>query len=381
MLITQILDTWAHACEAKSVSWSLYRETLLCAHGYPEFPPSLTCANVAIPEGELPPLPEAWEMKKMGPARIAFLQNGKQILTLDILPKAQWPGVSETRKGYPVIRDHCDYLADRFGDYENGLTDSIGCGLTAREKAALKEHQKRCVQALRFVQELSREKGLRYYLLAGSVLGAVRHGGFIPWDDDIDIGIRAEDRDVFEKCVKEALPRRLPEGFTLMQCGENLPYPRMFSKICYEGRCCIDLWPLVPTRESGPGAKFTWVFSKIITKVHYRKIGAEVTHYAKPARLLAMCMTDGMALRLARHNERKGIPKNLPAYINLYSVYSREKETIKRIWLDTPATAQFEGIRVPVVGCTDAYLTHLYGDYMTLPAPWNRGSRHFERFN
>lgn len=281
---------------------------------------------------------------------------------------------------YPVFSGYLTYLADVYGDYENGLFDEIGCGLTVEDKLALKEHQAKCKEALAFVNNLSEEFGLQYYLLAGSVLGPVRHGGFIPWDDDIDIGVRIEDLAHFEALVKEHLPSRLPEGFKLMQSGANNPYPRMFSKICYDGRCCIDLWPLVPTYTDGFRAKLTWYFAKIITKVHYKKIGQKVTRFVKIVNLMSFFMSDKLVMWLARQNESKYKNKNTPAYINLYSIYRRNKETILREWLDEKATANFDGIAVPVVGCTEAYLTHLYGDYMSKPAPWKRASRHFARF-
>lgn len=281
---------------------------------------------------------------------------------------------------YPVFSNHRDYLTEVYGDYEMGLFDKIGCSLTAEDKIALKEHQERCKEALLFVKNLSEEFDLRYYLLAGSVLGPVRDGGFIPWDDDIDIGIRIEELARFEELVKEHLPSRLPKGFTLMQPGANNPYPRMFSKICYEGRCCMDLWPLVPTYTDGLRAKLTWYFAKIITKVHYKKVGHKVSRFVKLVNLMSFFMSDKMVMWAARYNERKDAKKNTPAYINLYSIYRREKETILREWLDQEATADFDGITVPVVGHTEEYLTHLYGNYMAKPAPWKRASRHVERF-
>ena len=281
---------------------------------------------------------------------------------------------------YPVFSNHRDYLTEVYGDYEKGLFDEIGCSLTAEDKIALKEHQERCKEALLFVKNLSEELDLRYYLLAGSVLGPVRDGGFIPWDDDIDIGIRIEELARFEELVKEHLPSRLPKGFTLMQPGANNPYPRMFSKICYEGRCCMDLWPLVPTYTDGLRAKLTWYFAKIITKVHYKKVGHKVSRFVKLVNLMSFFMSDKMVMWAARYNERKDAKKNTPAYINLYSIYRREKETILREWLDQEATADFDGITVPVVGHTEEYLTHLYGNYMAKPAPWKRASRHVERF-
>lgn len=280
----------------------------------------------------------------------------------------------------PVFSGYGEYLEMLYGDYENGLTDAIGCGLTAKEKEELRRHQEKSFEALRFLQELSREFGLRYYLLAGSVLGAVRHGGFIPWDDDIDVGIRIEELDEFEKIVKEQLPRRLPEGFSLKQSGANNPYPRMFSKICYDGRCCIDLWPLVPTYTDGLRAKFLWYFGKLITKLHYLKIGHPINRFETIVKPAARILSDRQVMAMARHNERKYSKRQTPAYINLYSIYRRPKETIQRQWLDQKATALFNGLEVPVVGDTEAYLTHLYGDYMLFPPPWKRASRHVERF-
>ena len=280
---------------------------------------------------------------------------------------------------YPVFSGYREYLAAAFGDYEKGLFDEIGTGLTVAEKEELKNHQARCFEALSFLQEVSREFGLRYYLLAGSVLGAVRHGGFIPWDDDIDVGIRIEELEHFESVIRDNFSR-LPEGFTLMQSGANNPYPRMFSKICYNGRCCIDLWPLVPTYRSGFKAVYHWYFGKIITKIHYHKIGHTVGKFHTIARLGGLVMNDRMVMALARRNERRYAGRSTPAYINLYSIYHRSKEAIDRTWLDDGATALFNGLEVPVVGHTDSYLTHLYGDYMAFPAPWKRGSRHVVRF-
>lgn len=282
--------------------------------------------------------------------------------------------------GYPVFFECESYLREVYGDYEEGLFDEIGCGLTTEEKNELKIHQQHCREALAFIQALSDEFNLRYYLLAGSVLGCVRHSGFIPWDDDIDIGIRIEDLSKFETFVKEYLPKRLPEGFSLMQPSPNFQYPRMFSKICYKGRCCVDLWPLIPTYNEGLKAEFLWYFAKITTKVHYKKIGHQTTGFRKIVNTLSFFLTDKTVLAFAKHNERRYVEKQPPAYINLYSIYSRSKETIPRSWLDEKATAKFIDLEVPIVGCTDLYLTHLYGDYMIAPPPWKRTSYHVDRF-
>ena len=374
--MTETLKIWA---ELWPHPWCLYRETLLCANGLDAFPPYLSQGQIAISTGDLPrlqalSLPEGWSLRA---DCTAIEAAGTVLLTLDLL--SEFPETAEVicdGVSWPVPESFREYLEDTYGDYEKGLFDEIGVGLTAPEKEALKAHQEKCREALAFLQSLSQELGLRYYLLAGSVLGAVRHGGFIPWDDDVDIGIRMEDLEWFEAQVKA----HLPEGFTLEQPAPNHPYPRMFSKICYEGRCCIDLWPLVPIPFQGLRAKFTWFFGKLIAKMHYCKIGYPVPKHGRLAKVCSSFLSDRAIMNLALWNQHRDTGK-APAYINLYSVYSRQKETIPLIWLDTPATASFEGLEVPVVGCTHEYLTHLYGDYMTRPAPWKRASRHFERFH
>ena len=477
------LAVWANACDFAGIRWYLFREALLCAQGYGEFPETLKWAQIAVfgedfsrlAEQVFSKLPDTWKLETINlgaqDPELIFYQNGEPVLEVCVLYGAadttqidaayarllrifrksdqlrlwnkvgnlfsfyertvgkyiqrkaerlsgeSYPQLINMLHGtgkeaavysdilevplaapiarslfsdvlmlrcgkheYPVFSGYKEYLAQKYGDYKAGINDDIGCGLTVEEKEQLRAHQERCFEALSFLQDISKEFDLQYYLLAGSVLGCVRHGGFIPWDDDIDIGIRIDKLKKFEEVVKEQLPLRLPEGFALVQSGPNNPYPRMFSKICFEGRGCIDLWPLVPTYEDGLKAKFLWYFGKLITKVHYGKIGYKVTKYRKIVNLLCKVMTDHMIMALARYNERKYAKRKTPAYINLYSIYRREKETIKREWLDDEATAKFRDLEVPVVGCTDAYLTHLYGDYMAFPAPWKRASRHSERF-
>ena len=371
MMIRKTLNKWAEICP---VPWCLTRETLLCANGLEEFPEALNYAQVAVKAVDFQKIAELstpWTAKRAG-EKVEFYDGDQLVLTAEAVDQ---DGDTVMVGGYPAPVHYRKYLEETYGDYENGLRDDIGVGLTVEEKISLKAHQEKCREALAFVEELSQKFGLRYYLLAGSVLGAVRHGGFIPWDDDVDIGIRIEDIEKFEELVKA----HLPDQFTLVQAAAGDPYPRMFSKICHEGRCCIDLWPLVPIQNDGWKAQFTWFFSKLIAKVHYCKIGYPVAKHSKLAKICSLFLTDKAAMALARWNERKDLGK-APSYINLYSVYSRSKETIPNSWLDTPARENFEGLNVPVVGCTNDYLTHLYGDYMKFPASWKRASRHFERF-
>ena len=410
----EILLWWKKKCDVNEIPWYLYGESLLCLNGLQDFYEAQESIQVAVLSKDYKKLekkvfsviPKAWRYKKqksrIGISNVKLYKKRQILLSITILfdndtnyydvdisdkygyLKKEW--FTDTKYleyqdvKIPVFGGYKDFLYLVYGDYEKGLFDEFGVGLRVEEKEELREHQERCKEALLFLKNLSVEFKLRYYLLAGSVLGAERHQGFIPWDDDIDIGIRVEDLDYFESIVKKYLSERLPEGFSMEQRSAFYPYPRMFSKICYKGRCCIDLWPLVPVYTGAFRLAFTWFFARFITKIHYVKIRYSKVKYKKMIKVCSLFIKDETVIKLARKNERKYINRKTPAYINLYSIYSRKKELILREWLDDSEERTFEGITVPVVGNTKAYLMQLYGNYMELPLPWKRSSCHIEYF-
>jgi lipopolysaccharide cholinephosphotransferase len=84
-------------------------------------------------------------------------------------------------------------------------------GLQAKELSILKE-----------IDALCKKHGIEYWLDGGTCLGAVRHKGFIPWDDDIDIAMRLEDLPRFIEFAQKELPRNL-----FVQTRESDPTSRL----------------------------------------------------------------------------------------------------------------------------------------------------------
>lgn len=86
------------------------------------------------------------------------------------------------------------------------------------------------------IDALCRREGLTYFLHSGTCLGAVRHGGFIPWDDDIDIGMPLADYRRF----LEIAPELLPEGYSVHTLHNTPNYPMFFAKVFKDGTRFID---------------------------------------------------------------------------------------------------------------------------------------------
>jgi len=102
----------------------------------------------------------------------------------------------------------------------------MGFDLKTRREVPLSETQKLILEIFKHVKTLLDRQSVEYYLLGGSLLGAVRHQGFIPWDDDIDIGIEREKYEF----VLESIQKELPEHLEL-RTYKNNAYHYYFSRI------------------------------------------------------------------------------------------------------------------------------------------------------
>ena len=79
--------------------------------------------------------------------------------------------------------------------------DNRQCGDTV-----LRQSQLVMLRILKTVDSICKENNISYWLDSGTLLGAARHGGFIPWDDDIDIMMLREDYELFKEIAKKELP-------------------------------------------------------------------------------------------------------------------------------------------------------------------------------
>ena len=103
--------------------------------------------------------------------------------------------------------------------------------------------QEKIFEIMKAFDRICRENGLHYYMLGGTMLGAVRHNGFIPWDDDADFGLPRKE---YEKLL--TLPEEcFPEGFRLRHFVKEEGVPYAFIRLEDERTTCVE------ARRSGSG--------------------------------------------------------------------------------------------------------------------------------
>lgn len=80
------------------------------------------------------------------------------------------------------------------------------------------------------IKSICEKHGIHFCLIGGSLLGAIRHDGFIPWDDDIDIGMKRSDYELFLQTAQKELPKNLFVQTSLSDPGRNIEYCQIRNK-------------------------------------------------------------------------------------------------------------------------------------------------------
>ena len=260
--------------------------------------------------------------------------------------------------------------------------------LNEEQLKKLKELELEC---LRTLISLCEQNDLRWCLAGGSLLGAVRHQGFIPWDDDIDLVMPRRDYDVLCRL-------KMPEPYFL-QCLKTEPACGiLFAKLMNTDTVyiessrrhmdihhgvCVDIFPVDYYPEQGLPDLWQWGLHMLMhyrmrslyADAHrirplYRKIGAElcmaVSKLILPDAQKAMIWYE----QKLRHAERSS------KVIVTGGAYDR-KDIYRISWLGFCRKALFEGIPVNIPVHYDEILRQTYGCYMELPPAEERKGHHF----
>lgn len=241
------------------------------------------------------------------------------------------------------------------------------------------------LEMMKEFHEFCVENDISYYMLGGTMIGAIRHKGFIPWDDDIDIGIPRKDYEKLLSIDKSKLPINLE----IISYKSNKKYPFAFAKLFNKnttlienttngliGGVYIDLFPIDGAGVNRKIAKYHFKLIKLNNSFLWFSQNNDETIGIKK-------YVKAIAKFIGVDFWQKSIDKVLKLYSyeksnyigNLLGVYN-EKEIVPKSYFGTPKLYEFEDTKFYGMEKYDEYLKNIYGDYMKLPPIDKQKSHH-----
>ena len=254
-------------------------------------------------------------------------------------------------------------------------------------RLSLRELQLLQFHTMKLVHEVCVDEGINYYMIGGTLLGAIRHKGFIPWDDDIDIAMMRQDFDRFNEIFAENFD---PSKFFLQSYYSDRDFRPAMMRVCikntiqdlkseYHHRNCkntyVDIFPL----DNVPDSKSERVYHSKMLRLIDRFIDLKLYHIYEhnskftilnkkivsiilsiiPLKLLQTARIKCMTLYKDQQTE---------CVASTVSKYGYLKQVMSRDIYGTPQLYEFEDTHFYGVEQYDRYLQHLFGkDYMKVP--------------
>ena len=256
-----------------------------------------------------------------------------------------------------------------------------------KEIQSLNEIQFLLLNIAKAFRDICDRHGIPYVMLGGTMLGAVRHQGFIPWDDDMDFAVPREHYNLLIALLERELPGEY-KCLTYRNC-EQIKYP--FIKIV-DTRTCIDdprlncpleekiglnvdVFPLDVCEVNSMNVKWVLLLIKLQTILFVES--AEDSKCRAFLRQLLQRLVPFGKNYLQRLIERRLCKNQKGEYVGNILGRWKQKEIFKSNIYHSIADYRFEGITLKGVADYHTYLTQMYGDYMTLP-PEDKRVAHVE---
>ena len=263
-----------------------------------------------------------------------------------------------------------------------------------RQELKLPEIQRVTFEVLKEIARICDEQGLKYFLAFGTLLGAVRHKGVIPWDDDIDIIMPRSDFDKF------LIYMRTEYRGKLVVCDrEHTPnYPYGIPRVCnmqyqyvstnpqepqFDLGAFVDVYPLdrcSTDREIAENlfkvtGKKNWLYSVYVgvgspsaVKNAVKKMLRAMLHLAK-GRNYAQRVDREIVEFIQRKTSEKDQGLAVLAWVTYHSVYDKS-------WYEKDCWLEFNGEKFRAPANYEAALREDYGDFMALPPLEKRQPHH-----
>ena len=259
-------------------------------------------------------------------------------------------------------------------------------GFYRMETETLKTLQRIQLQILKKVVKVCEKHDLNYYLSEGTLLGALRHGGFIPWDDDIDISMYREDYNKFLKVAQKELGENLfvQTGYTDKNYSRYITKVRLndtkyieygTADIEMHHGIYIDIFPLDHVvNPSSLTVHIRALLIRLLFAVKTIKSGRRFSQDTQLKRFLRPLLRP---ITLLIPNELINSAFDYLATLsnsrdgdyttNFFSAYGWKKQLVQNKIYGSGKKVAFENVYLTVPDNPEVILSRIYGDYMRLP--------------
>lgn len=256
----------------------------------------------------------------------------------------------------------------------------------------MNEVQSKILEIFKEVKKICEKNNIRYFGIDGTCLGAVRHGGFIPWDDDMDIGVPVEDMGRLVNLLKS----ELPEYLEIYSPFDRQNYMQLLIKVIDKRTTFVE--ELLSDYENAWSG--VWLDIIPLVGVPNGKIRRKIFYYRNYIyRYLSLCLRQdylGKKLvplqKIIKANVKKHRDKNFYMLKQLDMIekhplrdadlifeggfFNPNKWISKKEFFNSSKKVKFEDIEIEIPYMSHEYLKMIYGEYMTLPNKEEREVHH-----
>ncbi len=237
--------------------------------------------------------------------------------------------------------------------------------------------QLKILEMVKYLDSFCKENQIEYYIVYGSCLGAIRHKGFIPWDDDFDVGMTLENYNKFISLCKT----KLDTNKYFLQTLETEPnYYLSFAKLrdinttlIEEGNknipitygVYIDIFPIVGLPKGKLKRAILSINRAFALSANINVINNKFLY--KIFRIILKIFGKKNILKYCSKQAIKYSCQDCEEWCSIFDGDGLEINSTTKTIMGKPTYVPFEDIELPIPEKYDEYLKHIYGDYMKIP--------------